>query len=348
MTEQPTTPQSQPDPRVPQPNSPTLEVPVLGRGRLKPIWRLLIYLVLLSPLFALHYFLRSDDNHPPSAPVITSIAVPVVAVSETIPFLWIVLCTFIMSRIERRPIGYYGLDAAPTRLRQFALGLLTGIVSLSLLVAALAQLHLLVFNGRLLSGTAIARNAVIWLACFLLVGLFEEYFMRGYLQYILTRVLDRIAESLSTFFTLQLKPATTAAIAFWTAAAALSFLFGAGHGSNTGESPLGLVSAGLAGLLFCLSLWRTGSLWWAVGFHCTWDWAQSFLYGVGDSGSFIQGRLFDTTPIGRPILSGGATGPEGSILVLPTLALVVILVLLTLPKQPTPDIASPQLESPTV
>ena len=33
-------------------------------------------------------------------------------------------------------------------------------------------------------------------------------------------------------------------------------------------------------MVFCLSLWRTGSLWWAVGFHAAWDWAQSFLYGV--------------------------------------------------------------------
>jgi uncharacterized protein len=31
------------------------------------------------------------------------------------------------------------------------------------------------------------------------------------------------------------------------------------------------------GLLFCLSLRRTGSLWWAVGFHAAWDWGQTLL-----------------------------------------------------------------------
>ena len=66
------------------------------------------------------------------------------------------------------------------------------------------------FNGRLLSGLAIAHNAVLWLVCFLLVALFEDYFMRGYLQFILTRVLDNLVEAISNFFTLQIKPSTTA------------------------------------------------------------------------------------------------------------------------------------------
>src|ERR1700745_2783677 len=32
-----------------------------------------------------------------------------------------------------------------------------------------------------------------------------------------------------------------------------------------------------AGLLFCLSLWLTKSLYWAVGLHAGWDWSQSYL-----------------------------------------------------------------------
>jgi uncharacterized protein len=54
------------------------------------------------------------------------------------------------------------------------------------------------------------------------------------------------------------------AFGFWTAALLLSILFGVGHKQNPGESPIGLLAAGLAGLVFSLSLWRTGSLWWAM------------------------------------------------------------------------------------
>ncbi len=85
-------------------------------------------------------------------------------------------------------------------------------------------------------------------------------------------------------------------------------------------------------MVFCLSLWRTGSLWWAIGFHTSWDWAQSFLYGVADSGIIAQHHLLATHPAGKSLLSGGATGPEGSIFVLAILTLIAVIILFTLPR----------------
>jgi hypothetical protein len=46
----------------------------------------------------------------------------------------------------------------------------------------------------------------------------------------------------------------------------------------------------------------------------------------------IQHHLFATHPLGKPILSGGTTGPEGSIIILPVLALVILIILFTLPR----------------
>ncbi|HTU60556.1 MAG TPA: hypothetical protein VMF89_19025, partial [Polyangiales bacterium] len=80
------------------------------------------------------------------------------------------------------------------------------------------------------------------------------------------------------------------------------------------------------------SLWRTGSLWWAIGLHAAWDWAQSFLFGVADSGSVSAYRLMSTHPVGSPWLSGGATGPEGSVFVLPVMLLITLVAVLTLPR----------------
>ncbi len=98
-----------------------------------------------------------------------------------------------------------------------------------------------------------------------------------------------------------------------------------------GESPLGLVSAGLIGMVFCLTLWRTGSLWWALGFHAAWDWAQSFVFGVADSGTMVKFHLLGTHPLGKVLLSGGATGPEGSELILGVIVLITGVVVWTLP-----------------
>ena len=95
----------------------------------------------------------------------------------------------------------------------------------------------------------------------------------------------------------------------------LALLFGVMHRTNPGESPVGLVSVVGAGLIFCLSLWFTGSLWWAVGFHAAWDWGQSYFYGTADSGMLAQGHLLREHPVGSALWSGGTTGPEGSVLV---------------------------------
>jgi membrane protease YdiL (CAAX protease family) len=128
-------------------------------------------------------------------------------------------------------------------------------------------------------------------------------------------------------------------LGFWTSAIIVSTLFGLGHNSNPGESPIGLLSAGLASMIFCFSLWRTGSLWWAIGFHTSWDWAQSFLYGVADSGTMVEHHLLATHPIGKAILSGGTTGPEGSILIVGVIGLVSLIIFFTLPRTPYSEAA---------
>jgi membrane protease YdiL (CAAX protease family) len=234
-----------------------------------------------------------------------------------------------MSKIERRRNSVYGLGGS-RKLSHFLAGLAWGVTCLSLLVVTLLKTGLLVIDSRLLSGSAILRYGAIWLLGFLLLGLYEEYFTRGYLQYTLTR-------GLAGFYQWAFKTRHSLALGFWTSAVIISVLFGLGHKGNPGESPIGLLSAGLAAMVFCFSLWRTGSLWWAIGFHMAWDWAQSFLYGVPDSGGLMQGRLFATHALGNPLFSGGADGPEGSMLSIPILLLVIVVLFFT-PTSPQPPL----------
>ncbi len=232
--------------------------------------------------------------------------------------------TWLMALVELRPVAAYGFSRN-RGLRYFLAGTAWGVALLSLLVFALHASGFLVFDARLLFGRGILHYGVVWFIGFLLVALSEEVFLRGYLQYAGTRAISEIYRWL-------FGAANANILGFWTAAAILSFVFGFGHSSNGGESPIGLAAAGIIGLVFCLSLWRTGSLWWAIGFHAAWDWAQSFLYGVADSGLVVRGRLFATHPVGRPFLSGGLTGPEGSVYILAVVLLVALVILLTLPR----------------
>ena len=125
--------------------------------------------------------------------------------------------------------------------------------------------------------------------------------------------------------------------AFWMTAVFWSLLFAAGHFTNAGENPLDLVQVFFAGVLFAYALWRTGSLWWGIGFHMTWDWAQSFLFGTADSGTLSAGRLFHTHAAGAPLLSGGVDGPEGSVFCVGAL-LLAFLVLRLRPQQAQPPV----------
>jgi membrane protease YdiL (CAAX protease family) len=267
-------------------------------------------------------------SHPgqPRPHVDIPFAPAMVIANDGISFLGMLGVCWFFSKAERRPLGSYGIGKS--RLADFLPGAFWGLASLSLLVFALHALHLLYFDGRLLFGPAILIYALKWLLAFLFVGFSEEYMLRGYLQFTLTRGVFGLGEKLS--------PANARAAAFWIAAVIMSLLFGALHLGNKGENALGIAQVVLVGLVFSYALWRTGSLWWAIGFHMAWDWAQSFLYGVADSGNISVGRLFQTHVAGRPLLSGGVDGPEGSLLCVPVLLLVAVAIRFTTRSGPQP------------
>jgi membrane protease YdiL (CAAX protease family) len=312
---------------IPPSEPPAIQKIFIGKDGLRAGWSLLIFIALLAGLMScarvIGHMLHPFAPRTAKAAWDVS-ATPLLFIGECIPFLVTLLATWIMAKIERRPNSVYGLGGS-RKLPNFFAGLAWGVTCLSLLVLTLLKTGLLVIDSRLLFRSDILRYGAIWLLIFLRVGLLEEYFSRGYVQYTLTR-------GLAGLYQWAFKTRYSAALGFWTSAVIVSILFLLGHRHNPGESPIGLLFAGLASMVFCLSLWRTGSLWWAIGFHATWDWAQSFLYGVADSGIMVQHHLLATHPVGKPILSGGATGPEGSIFAIAILALASLIILFTLPR----------------
>lgn len=311
------------EPIPPQPS--TLHKIFIDQDGLRAWWSLLIFIAIFAA-FAFCVNRIAHKFHPPDPnqmKVGAEMSPLFGIIGEGASFLLVLLVTWIMSRIEHRPISVYGLGGT-RKLRNFLAGMAWGIICLSLLILTLLKTGLLVIDRRVLFGGDILRYGAIWLFGFLLVGLVEEYLTRGFVQYTLTR-------GLAGVYQWAFKTRHSATLGFWTSAVILSFLFGFGHRTNPGESPIGLLSAGLAAMVFCFSLWRTGSLWWAIGFHTSWDWGQSFLYGVADSGTMVQHHLLATHPVGKPIWSGGVTGPEGSIFIVAVLALATLIIFFTPP-----------------
>ena len=85
------------------------------------------------------------------------------------------------------------------------------------------------------------------------------------------------------------------------------------------------------GLILAYSFRRSGALWFALGFHASWDYAQSFVFGVPDSGVWLPGALLHPTIHGPSWLTGGSAGREGSVLALPILAVLALVTHLAFP-----------------
>lgn len=296
-----------------------------GADGLRAGWSLLLYAILLTVLTSLAQALAADLQGPHNPYPRAVLTVRRALVDEYFDVAAVALATLAMAAIERRRFAEFGL-AAKQGLWRFAAGMVWGVVFLSALILILRASGLLVFDGRQLSTSSAVRFGLLWLIAFVGVSLFEETFFRGYLLFTLSRGLAGIYRLLGarSFDTL----------GFWTAAVIVSFGFGLVHLTNNGESRMGIFAAGLVGIVFCLSLWRTGSLWWAIGFHAAWDWAESYLYGVADSGNITEGHLLTTHAQGPALLSGGLTGPEGSIWVLPVLLGAFVVIVVTLRKNP--------------
>jgi membrane protease YdiL (CAAX protease family) len=318
-------------PQPPQPS--TLRHIFMGRFGLRAGWGIAIFIFGVAILTAIAGFVGVIANgqlkevislqmqvaaHPnlPKPHFQPRFTPALVIAYDGVIFLGMAAMCFVFSKTEPRRFGTYGIGKS--RRMDFFPGAFWGLAALSVLVLVLHAAHVLVFDARTLHGPAILLYGLKWLLAFLLVGFCEEYQMRGYLQFTLTRGVYGLAKKLSR--------QRARLVAFWMAAVIMSLAFGALHLGNGGENALGIGQVVLVGLVFSYVLWRTGSLWWAIGFHMAWDWAQSFLYGVPDSGNISVGRLFQTHPAGRPLLSGGVDGPEGSVLCIPVLLLVLVIV----------------------
>ena len=90
-------------------------------------------------------------------------------------------------------------------------------------------------------------------------------------------------------------------------------LFSLAHMGNGNESVLGLVEVVIGGLLMYSALERTGRFWTLWALHFSWNFTMSGIFGLANSGHDLLGFIKPT--VAGPVwLTGGATGPEASVL----------------------------------
>jgi len=196
----------------------------------------------------------------------------------------------------RRPPELAGLIS----LREFFSGIALGVVLFSAVIAVLWLLRVYHLQGR---GTTAGLGAGALAA--LLAATVEETLIRGFL-----------------FRIIQMLGGT------WIALLISSAFFGAAHAFNPGATVTSSVAIALeAGMLLAAAYVLTGRLWFPMGLHAGWNFSEGSLYGLSVSGFTPTNALTVGKLNGPTILTGGAFGPEASIVAVVLCFSVAILLL---------------------
>jgi membrane protease YdiL (CAAX protease family) len=267
----------------------------LGPNGIRAGWRLLLFLILCVPfqILIIQHALRLIPGFAELAKAVQAggpLTPYFQVILESAAILVVFLPAGIMSRIEKRPFGTYGIPLRGAFGKLFWQGCLWGLAFESLEMLVIFALGGFSFGTLALAGVALVEYAILWAIGFVLVGIFEEFLFRGYAQFTLG-----------------------SGIGFWISAVLLSAAFGAIHLSNSGEGWVGALSVFCFGMFACFTLRRTGNLWFAIGFHAAGDFAETYLFSVPDSGLVATGHLLNSTMHGPRWLTGGTIGPEGSV-----------------------------------
>jgi len=223
-----------------------------------------------------------------------------------------------MSFIEGRSFGVYGLPWKRAAGKRLVQGMLWGLAEVVGVIVLIFSWGGYSFGGLALQTARVVPWGGLWLLVFLAVAFYEEFGFRGYTQYTLA-----------------------SGIGFWPGAVLLSALFGGVHLRNPGEGWIGSLSAAFIGLFYCLTLRRTGNLWFAVGAHAAFDWGETFLFSVPNSGFVAEGHLSGASLRGPVWLTGGKVGPEGSVFCFLLIALMFAVFPLFFPAAPREGRAAP-------
>jgi membrane protease YdiL (CAAX protease family) len=274
-------------------------------------WRLLIFVAIVVGLGFAANWIVPRIFHLKQQPFLD----PVGTISDELQTLiQVLVATWIMTRIERRRFFAYGIPMRNAFGGDFWVGLAWGLASTTLLVGLIAAFGGYRILGFAIHGSALWYWSAVWIVANLLIGFSEEIQFRAYL-------LSTLADG----------------IGFWIAAVLLSLGFGALHYFlKPHERWEDFASTGLLGLFMCLTLRRTGSLAFAIGFHAAFDFANLFVWSGQNAGEYAVGHLLETRWPGPQRLTGGFLGPEASWMIFVVVALMFVIFNRRYPQQKFP------------
>lgn len=226
---------------------------------------------------------------------------PIIQVAEVLVTIGIV---WLGGRfLDRRRFADFGLRLKRDWWIDFGFGLFLGALLMAIIFGVERAAGWLTVTGWTVAPQASPFALAILLALFsfVLVGISEELFSRGYL-------LTNMAEGSNGA---KLGPRW----AIVTATLLSSAVFGALHLLNPNTTAVSTFNIFLAGILLALGYILTGELAIPIGLHITWNFFQGNVFGFPVSGTSANVTTFIATQQAGPELwTGGAFGPEAGLI----------------------------------
>lgn len=195
--------------------------------------------------------------------------------------------------IERRQLSELDWRKSP----QLLWGLLAALLLFTVVTA-----ELWAANAYSITGHGGAPLWTLFLLTAVVPGITEEIISRG--------ILFRLTEE---------------GLGTWIALLVSALFFGFAHIGNPGATVWSSLAISIeAGLLFGLLYHVTRSLWWCIGLHAGWNFAQGAVFGIPVSGIKVDG-LLESRLQGPDWLDGGGFGAEASVLTVLTCGVVSLL-----------------------
>ncbi|MEN8905467.1 MAG: type II CAAX endopeptidase family protein [Clostridiales bacterium] len=254
-----------------------------------PIIEIFFYILTLLGIEGVYVFSSSEEN----SLVLNAIA-NFLTLGIGVLVIWVLF--------EGKKIKEIGLTKFKYGYKNFILGFTMGsfaIVSIvtCLMITNSISIKLSDINLKLLI------SMIIEFMCFMLVGISEEIFFRGY-------CINVLKQTKNKYFIIIVS----------------SIIFGLMHSMNPNVSFLAVVNIVLAGFMFTLMYVKTDNLWLSIGYHISWNYLQGNIFGFRVSGIDTK-SILKTEVYKDSFINGGSFGLEGGLITTIILVLAILFVL---------------------
>lgn len=191
---------------------------------------------------------------------------------------------------DKKPIGDIGLINIKKGYMDLLKGLAYGAISLTIVFIILYVSGNIVLVNTL-ANPHIGSFLLSGLAVFILVGINEEMFARGYCMTVLKQTGNK-----------------------WVVIVVSSAIFALMHSLNPAMSWLSYLNLFLFGVFTAYMFIKSKNLWLSIGYHITWNYFEGNIFGFQVSGEETQ-AIYNVRSVGNNIITGGKFGPEGGLIV---------------------------------